>query len=62
MVELGAILGALSCSYLADRISRKRTILFGCVWYLIGSALQTGAVNYAMLVVRAEPVFPLVPH
>jgi MFS family permease len=39
-LELGAFFGSLTCSPLADKYSRKRTILFGCVIFLVGGFLQ----------------------
>ncbi|KAE8207212.1 hypothetical protein CF335_g1308 [Tilletia laevis] len=51
MIELGAILGAASAGYIADRYSRRNAIRTGVAWFTVGSALQTGAVGYGMLVV-----------
>lgn len=39
-LELGAFFGSLTCSPLADRYSRKRTILFGCIVFMLGGFLQ----------------------
>ena len=39
-LELGAFFGSLTCSSLADKYSRKRAILFGCVVFLLGGLLQ----------------------
>lgn len=50
MIELGAFLGAMNQGWLADKISRKWSI-FVAVWiFVFGSALQTGAMNFQMLV------------
>ncbi|KAL2830661.1 sugar transporter [Aspergillus pseudoustus] len=46
----GAILGALSVSFLADGYGRKRTVFIGAVVSILGSALQGGAVNVAMVI------------
>ncbi|KAJ1919845.1 hypothetical protein H4219_001754 [Mycoemilia scoparia] len=51
MLTLGCFLGALCSAYLADRLSRKYAIMVGCAVFIIGSALQTGAVNEAMMIV-----------
>ncbi|UPK93723.1 hypothetical protein LCI18_004658 [Fusarium solani-melongenae] len=51
MITLGAFIGALNQGWIADWISRKRSIMVSVVVFTIGSALQTSAVNYAMLVV-----------
>ena len=49
MIELGALLGALNQGWVADKISRKYSIVAAVVIFLIGSALQTATVDYAML-------------
>lgn len=50
MIELGAFLGAMNQGWIADKISRKWSI-FVAVWiFVFGSALQTGAMNFPMLV------------
>ncbi|KAI8662135.1 hypothetical protein NCS56_01017000 [Fusarium sp. Ph1] len=51
MITLGAFIGAINQGWIADWISRKRSIMVSVVVFTIGSALQTSAVNYAMLVV-----------
>lgn len=51
MITLGAFIGALNQGWIADWISRKRSLMVAVVVFVIGSALQTAAVNYAMLVV-----------
>lgn len=50
ILELGAFLGALNQGWLADKISRRRSILVAVFIFLFGSALQTGAMNYNTLV------------
>lgn len=35
--------------WIADKISRKWSILVAALVFLLGSALQTGSVNYGML-------------
>ncbi|TKA24195.1 hypothetical protein B0A50_05959 [Salinomyces thailandicus] len=51
MVELGALLGALNQGWVADKYSRKYSIVIAVVIFTIGSALQTAAVDYSMLTV-----------
>jgi len=51
MIELGALIGAFNQGWIADKISRKYSIVLAVVIFTIGSALQTGAVDYAMLTV-----------
>ncbi|KAJ4163114.1 hypothetical protein NW754_014537 [Fusarium falciforme] len=53
MITLGAFIGAINQGWIADWISRKRSIMVSVVVFTIGSALQTSAVNYAMLVVES---------
>ncbi|KAH7095014.1 general substrate transporter [Paraphoma chrysanthemicola] len=51
MLELGALIGALFAGYLADKLSRKYSIVVAVVVFTIGSILQTAAVEYAMLTI-----------
>ncbi|KAK8186318.1 putative MFS monosaccharide transporter [Phyllosticta citribraziliensis] len=51
MIELGALLGAFNQGWIADKISRKYSIVVAVIIFTIGSALQTAAQDYAMLVV-----------
>ncbi|KAF1920448.1 MFS sugar transporter-like protein [Ampelomyces quisqualis] len=51
MLELGALIGALFAGYLADKLSRKYSIVVAVVVFTVGSILQTAAVEYAMLTV-----------
>lgn len=51
MIELGALIGAFNQGWIADRISRKYSIVVAVVIFTIGSILQTAAVDYAMLTV-----------
>lgn len=49
MIELGAFVGAMNQGWLADKISRKWSIFVAAVVFLIGSAIQTGAMDFGML-------------
>lgn len=51
MIELGAFVGAMNQGWIADKYSRKWSILIATIVFMIGSALQTGSVNYEMLVI-----------
>lgn len=51
MIELGALLGALNQGWIADKISRRYSIIVAVIVFTIGSVLQTAAVDYAMLTV-----------
>jgi MFS family permease len=49
MLELGALIGAINQGWIADKISRRYSILVAVVVFTIGSILQTAALNYGML-------------
>ncbi|KAF9885468.1 hypothetical protein FE257_012904 [Aspergillus nanangensis] len=51
MIELGALLGALNQGWIADKISRRYSIIVAVIIFTIGSVLQSAAVDYAMLTV-----------
>ncbi|KAK4960263.1 hypothetical protein LTR10_003157 [Elasticomyces elasticus] len=51
MITLGALLGSLCQGFIADKYSRKYAIVMSASIFLLGSALQTAAVNYDMLVI-----------
>lgn len=51
MIELGALLGALNQGWIADKISRKYSIVVAVIIFTVGSILQTAARDYAMLTV-----------
>jgi len=51
MIELGALIGALNQGWIADKYSRKYSIVIAVCVFILGSVLQTGSVDYPMLVV-----------
>ena len=51
MIELGALIGALNQGWIADRISRKYSIVVAVMIFTVGSVLQTASADYAMLIV-----------
>lgn len=51
MIELGAFFGAANQGWVADKFSRKYSIMIAVVWFVVGSVIQTTAVDYAMLVI-----------
>lgn len=51
MIELGALVGAMLAGFVADKFSRRGAIRTGVVFFIIGSAIQTGSISYDMLVV-----------
>jgi MFS family permease len=42
ILELGAVFGAAQSGFVADRYSRKKAIMIGCLWFLLGGAIQAG--------------------
>jgi MFS family permease len=42
MIVLGAFVGAFCASFVADHYSRRMSIRVGVIFFLIGSAIQTG--------------------
>ena len=51
LLQLGAVIGAFNQGWIAERISRKRSITLASCVFITGSAMQTGASDYATLVV-----------
>ncbi|KAJ5865015.1 hexose carrier protein [Penicillium soppii] len=41
--QIGALIGALSCTVLSDRLGRRKTIFLGAILTVIGQVLQTSA-------------------
>ncbi|KAI8809972.1 general substrate transporter [Cladochytrium replicatum] len=48
---IGCFLGALVSSYIADKFSRRYSILAGGILFTLGGLLQAFSVNYAMIIV-----------
>ena len=51
MIELGALVGAFNQGWIADKFSRKYSIVAAVCTFTVGSILQTASVDYSMLVV-----------
>lgn len=51
MIELGAVIGAFNQGWVAEKISRRYSIVVAVGFFLTGSILQTASVAYAMLIV-----------
>ena len=49
--QLGALIGALSCTGLGDRLGRRKTIFLGAILTVIGQLLQTAAYGLPQFVV-----------
>ncbi|PBP20311.1 hypothetical protein BUE80_DR008963 [Diplocarpon rosae] len=50
MIEVGALIGALNQGWIADKISRRYSIVVAVLVFTLGSALQTASIHYPMLV------------
>lgn len=50
MLTAGAFFGAAFAGLLSDRYGRRWTIVAGGTIFCLGGALQTGAMNYAMVI------------
>ncbi|KAK7935566.1 hypothetical protein PG985_001061 [Apiospora marii] len=48
--QAGAWIGSASVGITSDRLGRRKAILFGCIWGVIGAAVMAGAAHVAMLV------------
>ncbi len=48
-ILLGAVIGALSCSFLSERLGRKRTILIVCAVFVVGTLASAAAPAPLML-------------
>ncbi|ROV96154.1 hypothetical protein VSDG_05064 [Cytospora chrysosperma] len=46
LLELGALVGAFAAPHISDHLSRRTAMRVGCVFFLIGAAIQTGASTY----------------
>ncbi|KAJ5230466.1 hypothetical protein N7489_011174 [Penicillium chrysogenum] len=49
--QIGALIGALSCTFLGDRLGRRKTIFLGGILTIIGQLLQTAAYGLPQFVV-----------
>ncbi|KAI8319285.1 general substrate transporter [Martensiomyces pterosporus] len=50
ILTAGCFVGALAAGWLADKYSRKRTIMAGAVLFVIGSIIQCASANRGMLI------------
>lgn len=51
LFQAGGFLGTLSTSLTADYLGRRKALLIGSLFALVGGALQSGSVNIAMYLV-----------
>lgn len=47
----GALCGAILAAWLGDQYGRKKALWVACFIALVGAAIQTGAINVAMMTV-----------
>lgn len=50
LLELGAFFGAFLTPHISDHLGRRRAMRAGCVFFLVGAAIQTGAPTYDVMV------------
>ncbi|MCO5589994.1 hypothetical protein L7F22_043963 [Adiantum nelumboides] len=50
MIELGAFVGAIFAPFVADHYSRRWSLRVGCMFFLIGSIIQTASFTYGTIV------------
>lgn len=51
LFQAGGLLGTLSTSLTSDRLGRRKTILIGSAFAILGGVLQTGSVHIAMFMI-----------
>ncbi|KAJ6087657.1 hexose carrier protein [Penicillium canescens] len=54
--KIGALIGALSCTVLSDRLGRRKTIFLGSILTIIGQVLQVSA--YSPIQFTVGPIIP----
>lgn len=50
LLELGAFFGAFLTPHISDHLGRRRAMRAGCLFFLVGAAIQTGAPTYDVMV------------
>lgn len=56
-LNLGAVVGALSCLYVGNAIGRRRTVFWGSVCVVIGTILFCTSFSFAQLIVARRKSF-----
>ncbi|PLW41957.1 hypothetical protein PCANC_11068 [Puccinia coronata f. sp. avenae] len=51
MIELGAVLGVMLAGFIADKYGRKSAIKIGSMFFILGSIIQTCALDLALLLI-----------
>lgn len=47
----GSVIGALMAGWISDKYGRRDSILFACLWWLVGTAVQVSTTNIGQLIV-----------
>lgn len=50
-LNLGAVVGALSCMYIGNKLGRRRTVFLGSICTIIGTVLFCSSFSFAQLIV-----------
>lgn len=51
LLELGCFFGAFIAPQISDHFSRRWALRVGCIFFVVGSAIQTASENYATILV-----------
>ena len=46
----GSVVGSAIAGFVSNRIGRRNSLVFACLWWLAGTAVQTSVNGYAMLI------------
>ncbi|EDU39939.1 high affinity glucose transporter [Pyrenophora tritici-repentis Pt-1C-BFP] len=46
----GSILGSVMAGPISDKFGRRDALLFACIWWLVGTAIQVATINRGMLI------------
>lgn len=49
--DLGCIMGAISTIFFGDKIGRRRTIVLGCLFVMVGGTIQSASYGLAQMIV-----------
>ncbi|KAF9696163.1 hypothetical protein EKO04_006263 [Ascochyta lentis] len=49
-LALGSVIGSLAAGYVSDKLGRRDALLYSCIFWLIGTALQTATTGRSMLI------------
>lgn len=46
----GSVVGSAIAGYVSDKIGRRDSIMFACLWWLIGTGVQAGCTGFGTLI------------